>query len=477
MKTIKLAAMAAALAAVLLFAISGCGFSDKAAQDGDVDSTEYETSDNDFAPIKLINVKEPSNWNPNTARKPTAIHITYQRDPSRYATLQWQTEEKDEASYVPKVWLARGSDVKDADYTVYEQTVKMPYAEALTATGSAEKYCQKLFCSDETSYAGLQWSVEIALPDPDAVYYYRVGTWESFDESTGEFKNADLSPAYHFKSGLPKGSKQPFVFGFGSDSQNWFENITEKADYIRKNTGKEARFWLFGGDLTEMGTQEELWGWFDVMQPILHYFSFMPVSGNHDIFQGALFGEFSLPRMDALPEEIREFAWSFNYGSLHVLAFHSNGESTVEEQLDFIEKDLKAASEDPDIEWKIAMFHHPMYSSSTAHGSTDYLQSLVRPLFDAYKVDLTFSGHDHDYERTKPMRGGQIMDSGEGTVYVVSGGFFSKKSYGNGTSDFTAVSFDGESKSYVTVEINGKTLKGTAYNGQHELLDSFTLTK
>lgn len=146
MKTIKLTALTAALITMTAIAAAGCGFEDKTVKDGDsdADSSEYEGTDGDFSPIKLINVKEPSNWNPNSNRKPTAIHITYQRDPSGYVTLQWQTEEKDETAYIPKVWLARGADVKDADYSAYEQNVKMPYAEVLTATGIAEKILPKI---------------------------------------------------------------------------------------------------------------------------------------------------------------------------------------------------------------------------------------------------------------------------------------------------------------------------------------------
>lgn len=472
------------LSLLLIALFTGCGFSDPAsdASDGDADSppsdgdADLPDEEIEAEALDLIEVTPPDNWNPTAARTPTAVHLTYQHDPADRITLQWQTEEKDETTYTPKVWLARASDIAGSDTDAFEEGVAMPWNADLTAEGIGVKYCSQYVCTAK-NMTGLQWAVEISGLEPDTFYYYRVGTWESFDETTGVFTGAELSEPYRFRTGLPKGSAQPFTFGFGSDSQNWFPEITQKVTEIRQDNGHDARFWLFGGDLTETGTQQELWDWFVALAPLIHYFPFMPVQGNHDIFTSALYGEFSLPRVEALEDDYKEYGWSFNYGNGHFIGFNSVAESVVEHQLAWLEQDLQAASTDPEIDWIIVIHHHPMYSSSSVHGGTDYLVDLVLPLLDRYHVDLTFSGHDHDYERTKPMREGQIVDPGEGTVYIVSGGFYSKKSYGNGTSDFTEISVDGETKSYVILNIDGKTLTGTAYAGNHQELDSFTLTK
>lgn len=52
--------------------------------------------------------------------------------------------------------------------------------------------------------------------------------------------------------------------------------------------------------------------------------------------------------------------------------------------------------------WKLAFFHHPVYSASTTHGSTIELQGAFRPLFECYHVDACFSGHDHDMQHSRP---------------------------------------------------------------------------
>jgi len=71
------------------------------------------------------------------------------------------------------------------------------------------------------------------------------------------------------------------------------------------------------------------------------------------------------------------------------------------EQLQWLEKELKASGSD----WKIAFFHHPLYSSGERHGSDTALKDQLEPLFQKYSVDLVLTGHDHVYERIKAQRG------------------------------------------------------------------------
>jgi len=63
--------------------------------------------------------------------------------------------------------------------------------------------------------------------------------------------------------------------------------------------------------------------------------------------------------------------------------------------------------------WKLAFFHHPVYSASATHGSTEELQRAWVPLFERYHVDACFSGHDHDLQHSHP-EGGAIDYFGVG---------------------------------------------------------------
>jgi hypothetical protein len=59
------------------------------------------------------------------------------------------------------------------------------------------------------------------------------------------------------------------------------------------------------------------------------------------------------------------------------------------------------------------VFLHRSPYGSSRHGGDEKVREDLEPLFAKHGVDLVFSGHDHVYERTVPIRG---------VTYVVSGG-------------------------------------------------------
>ena len=79
-------------------------------------------------------------------------------------------------------------------------------------------------------------------------------------------------------------------------------------------------------------------------------------------------------------------------------------------QLAWLESELKAAREP----WKIAYFHHPLYSDGGRHGSEVELRVRLEPIFIKYGVNVVYSGHDHIYERLKPQNGIHYFVSGAG---------------------------------------------------------------
>jgi len=70
-------------------------------------------------------------------------------------------------------------------------------------------------------------------------------------------------------------------------------------------------------------------------------------------------------------------------------------------QIDWFENELKNSGS----EWKIAFFHHPLYSSGNKHGPDVELRDALEPLMLKYGVDVVFAGHEHFYERIKPQKG------------------------------------------------------------------------
>ena len=76
------------------------------------------------------------------------------------------------------------------------------------------------------------------------------------------------------------------------------------------------------------------------------------------------------------------------------------------EQTRWLERTLSSASANAGIDWIIVQMHQDALSSSrNGNGSDKGIRESWLPLFDRYGVDLVLCGHDHDYERSWPVRG------------------------------------------------------------------------
>lgn len=93
--------------------------------------------------------------------------------------------------------------------------------------------------------------------------------------------------------------------------------------------------------------------------------------------------------------------FSFDYGNAHWTVIDSDTyvdwtDSTLK---DWVMKDLEKAK---NATWRIVMYHHPGFSSSRAHFEQQQMR-LLSPILEKGKVDLVFTGHVHNYQRTYPM--------------------------------------------------------------------------
>jgi hypothetical protein len=149
---------------------------------------------------------------------------------------------------------------------------------------------------------------------------------------------------------------------------------------------------------------------------------FYPSIGNHELSGGecgyqAYTGLFALP--DNAPRSGQEIYYSFDWGDAHFVALNTTQDySLASAQYQWLVRDLQANTG----HWTFVFFHHPAYSSG-AEGSRPAVQSHLVPLFEAQGVDVVFTGHDHHYERTCPIRSGACTTAQDGgVVYFVTGG-------------------------------------------------------
>jgi len=146
-------------------------------------------------------------------------------------------------------------------------------------------------------------------------------------------------------------------------------------------------------------------------------------------------------------------------GGVSVRFFALDSNYLDKPQLDWLEGELKKSKS----EWKIAFFHHPLYSSGRTHGSSLDLRSQLEPLFLKYGVSLVFAGHDHFYERIKVQKGIYHWVCG-------AGGSLRKGDINRGTG-LTEVGFDSDFH-FMLVEVDGRDLYFQAIARTGQTVDS-----
>ncbi|MGD9796821.1 MAG: metallophosphoesterase [Acidimicrobiia bacterium] len=151
------------------------------------------------------------------------------------------------------------------------------------------------------------------------------------------------------------------------------------------------------------------------------------VLGNHDVRSGR--GD---AQLEALGMPGRWYA--VERGDMLGIALDST-RPTDPDQLAWLEETLAGS----DATWKLVGFHHPPYSSGV-HGSDEVVRAAFVPLFERYGVQLVFSGHEHDYQRSDPING---------VTYIVTGA--GSRTRRTGREDFTAVSYS--TRHYVDINV------------------------
>jgi hypothetical protein len=132
---------------------------------------------------------------------------------------------------------------------------------------------------------------------------------------------------------------------------------------------------------------------------------FYAALGNHDRDLQIHFKPFNMGDHDR---------YTFDEGNARFAVLNSNHPADPEQI-----KWLNTAYADAGDKWRIAYFHHPLYSSGQhASESRDVIRPALEQALVNNKVNVVFSGHEHLYERTKPQHGVQYFVSGGGGRYL-----------------------------------------------------------
>lgn len=128
--------------------------------------------------------------------------------------------------------------------------------------------------------------------------------------------------------------------------------------------------------------------------------------------------------------------YSFDYGNTHWLILDANPYMswTNQKLREWVRQDLNANKTRP---WKFVCFHQPGFSIDKVH-STEQRMRLLSDIFQDCGVDMVFSGHAHNYQKSYPMKfnafrkHGNPSTNADGTVsgeFVLDKQFDGKKNF------------------------------------------------
>jgi hypothetical protein len=210
----------------------------------------------------------------------------------------------------------------------------------------------------------------------------------------------------------------------------------------------------------------------------------------------------------AKPRYPRMANFSFDYGNTHwtVLDANTYMDWRNPSLQEWLTKDLAAARS---ATWRIVAFHQPGFNSAHEHFAEQQMRPLS-PLFEAGHVDIVFSGHVHNYQRSFPLTfvpklqpdGSLSGPKGEvagdwkldkafgdggaaaprGVIYIISGAggatLYSPEQQDDPASwqPFTNKFFS-QQNSFSVVDIDGKTLRLRQISDTGKELDAFRIVK
>ena len=138
--------------------------------------------------------------------------------------------------------------------------------------------------------------------------------------------------------------------------------------------------------------------WFDKIEPLLTITKI--AIGNHENANNEGFNGY----MSHFG--LSQTYYSFNYENSHFLVMDTdrNTYSSGSPQHNFVINDLQNAAQDSNVDWIIVYLHKFMYTSPSEEPAFTSLRNTYHPIFQQYGVDLVVQGHQHNYQRTFPIK-------------------------------------------------------------------------
>ena len=377
--------------------------------------------------------------------------------------LEWGA---DPATEVTVSWSAPGTVAMPAPTLAYSTSpitpdnpgalVFLPEPAPLDLTQPRTGPCVTSFTDGQTAQTTYHYHVPLTGLKPETTYYYEVS------DGAGSTASASFQTA-------PTGRASFRFTAFGDQATSGAAPLNTMAVADPGDGNGAPLFHLMVGDLAYADGSDppSLWRpWAVMVSAAAKSFPWMPVMGNHEVERGvtdvsgapqatgtsgsfyngpygsgSYFSRFLLPDNGLTNwdgNSLQGSFYSFQVGTVLFVSLAGNdvnwqtsdysqtkpaqytgdlaadpsnmalvpSGSTPNLQTQWLEQTLRAArAEGSGVEMIVVQMHFPFASVDTGNSCDMGVRTAWGPLFDKYEVDLTLTGHNHNYCRSLPTRG------------------------------------------------------------------------
>ena len=230
---------------------------------------------------------------------------------------------------------------------------------------------------------------------------------------------------FRFETAPPPGAGTLLAFAIGDSGVGGIQQIQLGAIM----SAYDVPMILHTGDVAYFPDLDRVF--FRPYEQLVRKSCFFVARGNHDLElrdEGIVWRDHFAVPTGAVDE--RRHYFSYDWGPVHFLVLDYFSKFADDSEQDaFALADLEAARA-RDVPWLVVYLHVPIFSIGR-YGNLDHpLRDKLPGWCDRFGVDVVFSGHDHNYQRSHPVRGHVVHDAWQGdeivepqgTVYVITGG-------------------------------------------------------
>ena len=345
------------------------------------------------------------------------------------------------------------------------QIAKIAETENTANAGTGEERVGEIFAAKKERILKsdyYRWHVRLTGLTQGREYRYKIGGFE------GSFR-------------MPQESKvTKFLYLGDVQFQESMEEYREWGEMVKEvyQAHPDLDFAVIGGDLVNSPGELAQWEAFLDECDVFAKLPLVTVAGNHE----GVHSNYTYQKLFALPDDAEEDQsgeefYSLDFGNVRMLMMDSSflteerkasmGDGKWQAEEERVERWIRRESVDCQKPWLAAVIHHPVYGMHDEDTVSPQIRRLWAPLLETGGVRIVFSGHQHLYQRTRPIHG---------VVYLMgnSGQRKSRFFHGNNLPEYTQQIYD-RGANYQIVEVGARRLKMTSYNKKGLVIDETVL--